>query len=195
MNWTSIRSTLKTVVESIDGLTHSGAVEWADTSAAGVFRNYPRVDLSVRSIVAYGDDEARIDVDELDVRTEYLSGHRRFTWSIRVESDRAGSGQVLTVSDRIRTRLARRDAYATLLAAELAVADLASTQVLEFEKDGRRYTVAVLDVFMNCAENDTDESDNAGETVEQASISSEYLLNPDGEQNPRQVDFEVSSSD
>lgn len=193
MNWTAIRGTLKAVVESIDGLTHAGAVEWMDTAAAGYARSYPRIDLSARSVKSYGDDESRIDVDELDHRTEYLSGPRRFTWSIRVESERASTGEVLTIVDRLSTRLWRRDTYATLLAARLAVTDYAETQVLDYERDGRRYVVAVLDFFVNAAENDTDDSTYAGETIEQASIASEYINDGDGIPNPNQVAIEVAS--
>lgn len=194
MIWANIRTTLLDTVRLIDGLDHSGAVEWGDTSEASYARKYPRVDLSIASVISYGDDETRIDVNALDDRMEYISGPRRFTWSIRVEADEASLGEILTVSDRIKARLGRRDAYAIFLDAGLAAADYSPTQVLSFDMDGRKLAAATFDVFVNCAENDQDESEYAGETIEQASIASEYVLDPDGDNNPNQIAIEVSSS-
>lgn len=195
MNWANTRAVLLDTVRLIDGLDHSGAVEWADTPEASYMRSYPRVDLSIRSVVSYGDDEQRIDVNDLDERIEFISGPRRFTWQVKVEADQGSLGEVLTVADRIKARLGRRDAYAILLDAGLAAADWTDTQVIEFQKDGRTYPVATFDVFVNCAENDQDESEYAGETIEQVSLASEYLLDPDGGNNPNQISDEVSSSD
>ncbi len=193
MNWTSIRSALLTAVQAADGIADTAAVTWSNSKESSFYRKFPRVDLSIRSIVAYGDDEARIDIDELDNRTEYLSGPRRFTLSIRVEGD--SGNDALTTADRIRARLGRRDIYADLLAAEIAIADFADTQVVDYKADGRSYTVAILDAFVNVAENDTDDSDDAGETIEQVSAASEYVYGPDGEISiPNQFDLEVSSS-
>jgi hypothetical protein len=51
-----------------------------------------------------------------------------------------------------------------------------------------------MDVFVNAAEKIQDESEYAGETIEQVSAASEYIKDPDGENNPNQVQLEVSES-
>lgn len=195
MNWAAVRATLLDVVRLVDGLDHGGAVEWTDTSEASYARSYPRVDLSIRSVISYGTNEQRIDVTELDDRVEFMSGPRRLTLQVRVESDQASVGEAVYVADRIRSQINRRDAYAMLLDAGLAVSDAMPVQVIDFEKDGRRYTVAVLDLYVNAAENTQDDSEYAGETIEQVSLASEYIRDPDGGINPNQISDEVSSSD
>jgi hypothetical protein len=195
MNWAAIRTTLLDVVRLVDGLDHSGAVEWADTAQASYARSYPRVDLSIRSVLHYGTSEQRIEVSELDDRIEYISGPRRLTWQVRVESDQASLGEAVYIADRIRSQINRRDAYALLLDAGLAVSEAMPIQVIDFEKDGRKYTVAVLDMYVNAAENTQDDSDYAGETIEQVSLASEYIRDPDGGISTNQVSDEVSSSD
>lgn len=194
MNWAAVRSALIDAVRDVAGLDHSGAVEWADTSEASYARNYPRVDLSIRSVVTYGTDEPRIDINDLDDRLEFVSGPRRLTFQVRVESDQATLGEAVYVADRVRSQIGRRDTYALLLAGGLAVAQMMPIQVIDFEKDGRKYVVAVLEMYVNAAENEQDTSEFAGETIEQVSVASEYIEDPDGGNNPNQVQLEVNES-
>lgn len=192
MNWSAVRPTLLDVVRLIDGLDDDSAVAWADSSESAYHRKFPRVDISINSLVSYGEDEQRIEINEFGHRNEFISGPRRFTWNVRVETSKADYGEAMAIADRIRTRLNRRDAYALLLDAGLAVADYTPVQVVSVKGDARSYSIATFDVFVNCAENDQDESDYAGETIEQASIASEYIADPDGGNNPNQVQLEVS---
>jgi hypothetical protein len=194
VSWSTIRSTVQTVVASIDGISEAAAVTWADAGAAAYYRKFPRVDLSVLAVATYGEDEHRIDIDELDQRIEYVSGPRRITLTIKVESDQGGAGESMTIADAIRTGLRSRASSATFLAAEIAVADITGTQFLHYKADGRSYSVATMDVILNAAGNTVDDSEYAGETIEQASIASEYITDPDSGNNPNQISLEVSST-
>lgn len=194
MNWTTIRSTLKTAIEGVDGLSHAGAVEWGDSAQASVMRPMPRIDLTIRSLRGIGDDEPRTGYDEdTDTMETALCGHRQFTVSIRVESDKATGGEAMTIADRLRVRLGRENVTQALRTGGLAIADIAATQVLDFKTDGRALVVAVLDVIVNAAENDVDDHERAGDFIEHVVGASEYLTNPDGEENANQVDLDVSA--
>lgn len=194
MNWNNIRRGLKATIEGIDGLDHAGAVEWADSADASKIRPPPRIDLSVRSLRGFGDDEERQDLDEdTGVMTTVLCGHRQFTLSIRVESDQATGAEAMTIADRLRVRFGRNNVVEELRNEGLAVADFAPTQVLDWKTDGRALCVAVLDVFMNAAENDVDDHERAGDYIERVIADSENITDPDGDPNPNQIALDVSA--
>ncbi len=180
MNWETIRTAIRDVMITCSGLSTAGAVEFGDEAKASYARLLPRIDLSIRSLKGYGADESRADgVDE------YISGPRRFTLSVRIESDAGVSGQALQIANDIQTRLARNSVLATLKAASLAVSGSADAVLAGFKRDGRSLNIAVFDLFMNAAENDLDET-SVG-FIDRATVESEYLTHPDGAQSPQVV--------
>lgn len=192
MNWPVMRDALIAQVRAISGVDNERSVAWADSAEGAAFRAFPHIDLSVRSVISYGDDESRIDIDQSDEPTEYLSGPRRFTWTIKVEAD-GSSDDALTLADRIRARLRRNTVRAELASARMAIASIEPTQPLSYKTDGRSYQVAVIDVLVNAVENDVDDSDEAGNTIRDAEVASEYLTDPDGGNNPRQISITVET--
>lgn len=192
MNWNNIRRGLKEVIESIDGLDHAGAVEWSDSAEASAMRKLPRIDLSVKALQGFGNDETRRDVDpDTGDMTTSIYGHRRLTFSIRVESDQATGAEPLTIADRLRVRLMRDSVIEAMRNEKLALAGFAPTQVIDFKRDGRALCVAVLDVFLNAAEIDID--DTASGAFDRVVADSESLTDPDGNPNPSQIHIDVSA--
>jgi hypothetical protein len=194
VNWDGIKTALAQVVADIDGIDDDAAVKWRDDAASAHYRKFPRVDLSINSIIGYGDDENRIEVNELDERIEWVSGPRRFTWTISVESSQGLYSEALNVMGRIRANLRRASVTEHLGQFDIAIASFEAQQTVSYKADGRPYSVVTMDVFVNAAENIQDESEYAGETIEQVSAASEYIKDPDGENNPNQVQLEVSES-
>lgn len=184
MNFAAIRDAIKVAVTDASGLTAMGAVEWADSAVASYARAMPRVDLRQRQVLAYGDDEER-QATVLGQTVNYLSGNRRVIVSVRVEADAASSGDAWDVAEKIRTRLGRRSIAAALLAVGLNVADSSDIQTVPYKRDGRELVVCALDLFVNCASNDADDTLGAGDHIATTEIASEYLTHPDGAQSPQ----------
>lgn len=173
-----MRKALKSVVARLGDLSKPGAVEFADEATGSFARELPRVDLRIKSLIRYGEDEKRIPDGQ---PIAYVSGQRRFTLGIRVESDIGSSGEALRIASDVQSRLGREAVTAELRKAGMALAGGNDITLFDYKRDGRNVNVAAFDVFMNCAENNVDLE--GGGIIETAEIASEYLTRPDGEQS------------
>lgn len=181
MNWDLIRSSLKSAVELVDGLTQPGAVEWGDTAAASAMRKLPRIDLSARSLLGVGQDEDRI-VDNTDnTTTPTIVGLRTFVFSMRIESDKASSGEAMQIASNLRALLPkRRDIAASLHAAGVAFSgEFQQSDSIDYKVDGRALVVVVLDATINAVEGIADTQPDAGLTIARVT-GSITLTRPDG---------------
>jgi hypothetical protein len=189
MNFADYRTALRSVVLACSGLSHAGAVEFGDTAAASNARNMPRIDLALRGLKGYGDDEERLNDDG----DSYTCGPRRLTLSVRIESTVGVSGEAFEVASRIQTRLGRPAVLAELKAAGIAVSGGSDVTPVAFKKDGRQLNVALFDLFLNVAENDLDDTAGAGDRIATVEVESEYLTHPDDAQGP-QIDLTVEDT-
>ncbi len=149
MDWSEVRPALKTAAQEMTGLFDFGKVEWRGANKAGYVRQYPRIDLSIRSIAKIGIDEARPSF-EGDTQEMNLCGHRSFVWSIRIESEQqTDSGQAFVYADRVMTRINRSYVKTTLNDAGLSIATIEDAKQIDFVLQDRSVSVVVIDVHMN----------------------------------------------
>jgi hypothetical protein len=182
MNWAAIRPALLSAVVQTTGLKPScvfwkGSKEEAGWTSGGVAAK-----CSIASPGAFGRDEIRSSYDAVtQTRTVTISGARRFTFTVRFETqDGSDSGIAVTYADRLRARIRRRSIADALRAAEVSVATIQDTQTIDGVKSQSRVlSVAVVDLIMNGVENDVDTTEGAGDWVKQASMTG-TLTNADG---------------
>jgi hypothetical protein len=193
MNWALVRPALLAAVQTVTGLSTGGRVAWKGSKEASVMRAYPRVDLSVRSIVSVGDEVRKVVRDD-GAKDVAVSGPRRFVWSIRIESDsQTDAVSALTYEERIRTRLNRPAMGDAMRAVGVSIAEIQASQTVDFKLQDRELSVCVIDVLMNGVSNDADDTVGAGDVIESAHVYSNELLNVDGTPTSTQIDEEVTA--
>lgn len=128
--------------------------EWADRARTLM---HPDVGLAltlrVTSCVTINEDEDRIDADGVETQC----GLRRFVVNVRAEStEDEDAASALQAVERVRTRIRRRKIADALLAVDVALIEVGSTQNVSATFDGRVWSIASLDVTFCAAINDTD---------------------------------------
>lgn len=177
MDWSAIKGAIVQAVKDATGLTD---VIWQGEPAG--WRAATHIDLVLRSPVAIGIDEY---VHEFDgVGLEFTAaGQRRFTVSVRIESDSQTPGEESPghYSSRLRTRLRRPAILADLREEDVALSRIESTQEVEYTSpDDRQVSLAQTDLILLAAENDIDSSASTDEWIETVELSSDTIENVDG---------------
>lgn len=194
MNWTTIRSAIRSAVISASGLTD---VEWRNTGASSGMRLDPHVDLVLRSPVGIGIDEPRYTYDEdTDQLIPALSGQRSFAVSVRIVSQDQGDGaeSVGARSSSLRTRLRRESVAAALYAAGISLASIRETIEQDFESDDRMFSLGITDIIFLAAENDVDDV-AAGDWIKSTQIDSDTLRDVDGLATEEQISLLIERPD
>jgi hypothetical protein len=196
VNLATIRAALKTACVAASGLSDNGAVEWKGTKEASKLRPLVRCDMSLRSIVPVGNDETRREYNEDDdVQDVTICGVRTGAWTLRFEThDGSDSGLALQYATRTMARLQRPSNADALNAANVAIANFSAITTLDNVKQNDRVlSVAVFDVALNLAEQDTDDTDGVGEFIESVAIETETLDNEAGDPVGNQISLLVES--
>jgi hypothetical protein len=182
VNFATIRAALKVAAIAASGLSSTGAVEWKGTAASSAYRPLIRCDMSLRSIRGVGNDEVRREYDaDTDALVLTVCGNRAATWTLRFETqDGSDSGIAMTYAMRAMARLQRPTVLETLRESGVAVANFQAVQTFDNVKlQDRVISVAVLDVNLNLAENDTDDASDS-DFIESAQIDGDTIDHPDG---------------
>jgi hypothetical protein len=196
VNLATIRAAIKTAVVAASGLSDSGAVEWKGAKESAYGRPLIRCDMSLRSIRGVGGDELRREYNEDDdVQDVTICGQRQGTLTLRFETqDGSDSGIALGYATRAMARLMRPSNLETLRAAKVSIAGFESIQTFDNVKAQDRFlSVAVLDVQLNMAEVDTDDTEGVGEFIESVQIDSDTLDNEAGDPVGNQISLLVES--
>lgn len=99
---------------------------------------------------------------------ESVHGYRRLTVSIKCECfDQSDAGTAWTYLERVRSRLRLPSSRATLEAAGCAISDIGPSRDLSYDEDGRRVSVAQFDLFLNAAD---EQSDDPVTTIERIGV-------------------------
>lgn len=184
MNWPGIRPALLSVVVQTTGLPVSCVVWKGSKEEAGWTSGGVVAKCSILAPGQFGRDDVRASYDATShTRTVTVSGARKFTFSVRFETqDGSDSGVALVYADRLRARVRRRSIGDALLAAEVSLATINDTQTIDGIKlQGRVISVAAIDLIMNGVENDVDTTQGAGDWIKQASMTG-TLTDTDGTQ-------------
>lgn len=193
MDWATMRPALLAVVQSATGLTDPGACAWKGSKDA-VGRRPPVVaNLSCSGAGGVGVDEQRGVFDGgTQMKDITISGSRTFSLTVRIETqEQTDSGIASVFADRLRARIRRDSVYSQLSAVGLAVADIVKTQTIDnVIVDGRVLSVAVVEILLNAAENDRDDSAGSGNWINRVTGASQYLTNPDGTDSHKQATFD-----
>lgn len=194
MNFETIRAALKTACVAASGLSDAGAVEWKGTKEASYARPLVRCDMTLRSIRGVGNDETRREYNVTDdVQDVTICGQRQGTWTLRFETDDGSdSGIALGYATRAQARLQRQSITDDLDAANVAVVGFDAIQTFDNVKvQDRVISVAVLDVQLNLAEIDTDDTPGAGEYIASVDIATDTLDNEAGDPVGNQISLTV----
>ena len=185
MNWTPIYAALEQVA-TLTGIPAS-SIGWSDQPRNSDWTMGPKLTMAVKSDVGLGFDyEERVDGTPAQLVT--VVGQRQFMWEIRCEVQNSDPATVaIFYLDKLRARLSRSTTEAILLAAGLAVVELQATQQVGNVASHRTISTYVMEALMACAENDVDDSTDAGGYITSVGITSNKLQLPDGSDAPQQI--------
>ncbi len=194
MNWGAIRPGLLTLVAGLTGIDDVDAIHWKGSAPAGGWRRGPRVTMSISNVRGVGRDDLRYTfVDALQNMELQVSGQRQFTWMLTFESmSPSDSDTALTYADRLRAKLSLPSSGVAMRALGVSVATVNDTKVIEFNSQAKPYMAAIVEIEMNAVENAIDDAEDSGQWIQRAIVSSNELINVDGEPVGAQIDDEIT---
>lgn len=133
-----------------------------------------QITATVSGLQSDGVDEVRLRLNTTtNLQESTQCGNRRFTVSLRFESDQ--SGEAYELADRVRTRIRRAGARAAMEAAGLALVTSSAVQDVVVTWDKREISAAVLDLFLAAAVKEADPTSD-GVWIETADITGSTTL-------------------
>lgn len=167
-------------------------VQWVNTAIAGTWRAWPCADLVLSGPIRRGYDSRVREYDSgPDAVTTTQYGARELNVSVRIETENQEPGSSAHVyAGMLQTRLQRVSVRDALHAAGLALATNQKPVTMDFKSDDRMISLCVLDLVFNAAEVDVDTT-ASGDFIEQVTLESDTLDEPDGDPSPIQIDLTV----
>jgi len=169
MNWVAIRPVLKAAVQAATGVDVRSIIWKGTKEEAGWSQGGTVVKLSTSGERTVGcDEERRAKYDAgTNTRTLTLSGHRQFSFTVRIEcQDESDTAVRDTLASRLRTRIWRDSITSTLRAVNVSIADIRPTVPVDNVRlQNRMLSVAVVEFLMNGVENDVDDTPGAADWI------------------------------
>jgi hypothetical protein len=159
VDFPTIQEAIRVAVVSATGAPDRD-VFWKGSAAAGGLIFYPRVEIRAGALVGSGIDEVRKTfvpdgVPANEARTISYVGNRRWTVSIRIESDKQVPGlDGLQFASNLRTRLRRPDILEALRLAGVSIAQILGHVRADYVDHGRTVSASMTDVLVLLAEVD-----------------------------------------
>lgn len=174
IDWTGIKQTLGDVLADISELGPQ-AVRWVDEAGGPIWDTTPTLYLRLASVSREGIEEnRRTFVNTTSDLEVVVTGQRRFTLSIRVESFEQNIASTVfagNIADRIALRLMRTSTLERL-AGVCGIESRQPTKWFDYKANGRQVSVYVIDVAMRTVDNDADTFAGAGGWINEAFIDS-----------------------
>lgn len=196
MNWPVKKAAMLAVVSDISGVPLDSVV-WRGSPQARSMLVGTRIVMRINSIISVGDDETRLS-PSANLSNNQLAnqcGQRQFTWSIMVETQQTtATDSADVIMDRIRVRMGRPTTLVRLREVGVAFNNVAGTASDDALMSGRTASWAMTDFYMNAVENDTDDSVEAGQWIEEAIIDSDTFNDAGGPISPQlHIDVDTRS--
>lgn len=188
MQWAPIKAALATAA-ALTGI-RPGMIAWKDQPQAGTWGFGARLTMQAKGLRGLGVDYEELQDNDDDAnQTVTVVGQRLFNWEIRCEIQNSDpTVSPLFYLDRLRARLSRQTTVDDILQpAGLSVVEILPTQPLPNVKDSRVIATYVMEVVIGCAENDVDDTAEAGDFINSVNIASNKLKAPDGTDAPQQI--------
>jgi hypothetical protein len=188
MSTAAIKTALAAIISTITGIPIANVV-WRGSFQERSMVIGTRAVLYMNSKVGIGVDETRQDVSPVRIEDQasvVQCGQRRITWSILIETQQLNASQDAgELMDLVRISLRKPSVLAAINAAGFAINSFAGTTNTDFLSGGRTVTQAMLDVYLNSADNDADTGDGSGDWIGEAIIDSDTANDAAGPVSPQ----------
>lgn len=165
MDFAAIQTAVQNAVVTATGLDPAD-VWWQGTPESTGWRQFARCELRLSGLVGSGIDEVRKTYTDgpNPSRSVALVGNRKFTVSVRIESDEQSPGRnAIHYAALLRTRIRRPDVLEALRVAGVSLGRILASTEADYVRDGRLVSLVITDVLLLAAEIDPDTQPESGE--------------------------------